>query len=231
MSNLSIDFAGHRFDLHPSGAMFWQAEASLIVGDLHLEKASSYHASGQFLPPYDTVQTLDRLAGTVTEFAPRQLILLGDIFHDGAAWGRMQAADQARLTDILAPLSPIWIEGNHDQHFVPPGHFGSGQHDRAGIVLRHIMDKGEASPEISAHFHPAAVISHRGTRLRRPCFVKTRTKLVLPAFGALTGGLDCSDSALSLLHGQDTQLYLLGTDGVFAAPKGCPPQTRSRRGY
>jgi metallophosphoesterase superfamily enzyme len=61
MSNRSTDFAGHGFDLHPSGALFWRDASLLIVGDLHLEKASSYHRSGQFLPPYDTAQTLARL--------------------------------------------------------------------------------------------------------------------------------------------------------------------------
>ena len=82
MSNRSTDFAGHGFDLHPSGALFWRDASLLIVGDLHLEKASSYHRSGQFLPPYDTAQTLARLAQVITELTPRRLLFLGDVFHD-----------------------------------------------------------------------------------------------------------------------------------------------------
>ena len=67
MSRKSIEFAGHGFELHPSGALFWPDDLLLIVGDLHLEKASSYHAAGQFLPPYDTGQTLARLATVAKE--------------------------------------------------------------------------------------------------------------------------------------------------------------------
>ena len=82
------------------------------------------------------------------------------------------------------------------------------------------MDPAGVVPEISAHYHPAAVIRHRGAKLRRACFVCTRDRLLMPAFGALTGGLDVGDAALAPLRGKDTQLYLLGRDAVFAAPAG-----------
>ena len=102
MSRKYTEFAGHGFDLHPSGALFWQDERLLIVGDLHLEKASSYHASGQFLPPYDTAQTLDRLAAVIDDFVPERLLFLGDVFHDGRAWQRMSEDNKARFGAILA---------------------------------------------------------------------------------------------------------------------------------
>ena len=108
-------------DLHPSGALYWREQAALVVGDLHFEKASSYHRSGQFLPPYDTAETLRRLAEALTCFAPQRLILLGDVFHDGAAWERMAQADRDRLSRIVDAVETIWVEGNHDAHFVPPG--------------------------------------------------------------------------------------------------------------
>ena len=101
-------------DLHPSGALFWREQATLVVGDLHFEKASSYHRSGQFLPTYDTAETLRRLAEAVACFAPRRLILLGDVFHDRAAWDRMAQTDRDRLAVILDGVETIWVEGNHD---------------------------------------------------------------------------------------------------------------------
>ena len=231
MSNRSTDFAGHGFDLHPSGALFWRDASLLIVGDLHLEKASSYHRSGQFLPPYDTAQTLASLARVIAEMAPRRLLLLGDVFHDGAAWMRMTSQDRRTLSDITDAHDTIWVEGNHDQRFVPPGHSGCGLHEEGGIIFRHIMDETDPRPEISAHYHPAGVVSHRGARLRRPCFVQAATRLVVPAFGVLTGGLDCRDEALSALHGKTTRMFLLGADSVFAAPPGLArdPRRRQRR--
>ena len=229
MSRKSTEFAGHGFDLHPSGALFWPDQRLVVVGDLHLEKASSYHASGQFLPPYDTAQTLDRLAAVIDEFAPARLLLLGDVFHDGRAWQRMSADNKACLEAILARVDSLWIEGNHDQSFVPPGHEARRETDIDGIIFRHIMDEGDSRPEISAHYHPAAVIRHRGARLRRPCFVRAQGKLVIPAFGVMTGGLDCRDPALAGLRGRDTQLYLLGQEGVFVPPVGLGADSRTSR--
>ena len=229
MSNRSTDFAGHGFDLHPSGALFWRDASLLIVGDLHLEKASSYHRSGQFLPPYDTAQTLARLAQVITELTPRRLLFLGDVFHDGAAWTRMAAQDRTAMSDITDAHDTIWVEGNHDQSFVPPGHNSCPAHEEGGIVFRHIMDEADQRPEISAHYHPAGVVSHRGARLRRPCFVQASMRMVVPAFGVLTGGLDCRDAALAALHGKATRLFLLGADSVFAAPPGLAPDQRRRQ--
>src|SRR3546814_19994363 len=60
----------------------------------------------------------------------------------------------------------------------------------AGLVLRHEAVPGETRPELSGHFHPKLRMTLRGRRVARRCFVATGTKLILPAFGALTGGLD-----------------------------------------
>ena len=98
MSNRTIDFAGRKMILHPSGSIFWPDQATLIVGDLHFEKASWYHSSGQFLPPYDSSETLKKLETVMSEFSPKRLILLGDVFHDNDAWHRMVQTDKERLT-------------------------------------------------------------------------------------------------------------------------------------
>ena len=229
MSRKSTEFAGHGFDLHPSGALYWPDQRCLVVGDLHLEKASSYHASGQFLPPYDTAQTLDRLAAVIEDYHPARLLFLGDVFHDGRAWQRMSDDNKSRLADILASVESLWIEGNHDQSFVPPGHEASIEVEIGGIIFRHIMDAAETRPEISAHYHPAAVIHHRGARLRRPCFVRAESRMIIPAFGVLTGGLDCRDEALAALRGRGTQLYILGRDSVFVPPPGLAADSRKAR--
>ena len=220
MSNRLIEFAGQAMELHHSGALFWHNQNMLVVGDLHLEKASSYHQSGQFLPPYDTSETLRNLDLTMTLFMPARLMLLGDVFHDGGAWQRMAASDRDWLLTLLDGIETIWVEGNHDEHFVPPGHISQKSCKIGGINFRHVMDMTGQVPEISAHYHPVAMIRHRGMRVRRACFVCSPERLLMPAFGALTGGLDVSDAVLAPLRGLGTQIYLLGKDAVFAAPTG-----------
>ena len=103
MSNRSTEFAGQSFELHPSGALFWRQASMLVLGDLHLEKATSYHRSGQFLPPYDTAQTLARLAAVIAETSPDRLLFLGDVFHDGAAWSRMAPDDRKTCLLYTSP--------------------------------------------------------------------------------------------------------------------------------
>ena len=105
--------------MHPSGALYWPSQFSLLVADLHFEKGSSYHKTGQFLPPYDTHQTLEKLETVIKHFKPRKIFFLGDTFHDMSAWKRMPDVNKCRLLNALENLEAVWIEGNHDQGGVP----------------------------------------------------------------------------------------------------------------
>src|SRR6478736_9240049 len=80
-----------------SGALFWQEQRLLVVSDLHLEKGSSFAARGVLLPPYDTIATLSRLAAVIARHDPRQVIALGDSFHDRDAHERLPAPDREAL--------------------------------------------------------------------------------------------------------------------------------------
>src|SRR4051812_29142420 len=96
------------------GALYWPDEGALIVADLHLEKGSSFARRGQLLPPYDTTETLARLARLIAHHAPRTVIALGDNFHDGGGPGRLSAQDRASLIALQRGRDWIWITGNHD---------------------------------------------------------------------------------------------------------------------
>ena len=73
---LAFELAGAEALLRPSGALWLPAERVLVVADLHLEKGSAYAARGQMLPPYDTRETLARLAAEVGRLdAPRHRAL------------------------------------------------------------------------------------------------------------------------------------------------------------
>lgn len=192
-------FAGQDMVALGEGALWWPARRALLVADLHLEKGSFYAAHGQLLPPYDTAATLAGLEELVRRFDPLALWCLGDSFHDPRGCERLPGADRSRLRALTAALDWLWIAGNHDAGAAVADHCGGRHADSCavdGISLRHIADPREHAPEISGHFHPRLELTLRGRRVRRRCFVASATKLVLPAFGALTGGMDARDPAI-----------------------------------
>ena len=186
-----FSFAGETFEATPSGALFWRDRGALLVADLHLEKASWFARLGQFLPPYDSHATLSALAAVVEATGATRLYCLGDSFHDRFGCDRLPADARALLTQLTTRLDWTWIVGNHDPGFAD--HCGGHLADEveiAGIVLRHEAVRGDVRPEISGHFHPKLRLNLKGRHVSRRCYVLSPTKLIMPAFGALTGGLD-----------------------------------------
>lgn len=188
-----FSFAGETFIASLEGAVHWPSQEALLVADLHLEKASWFARLGQFLPPYDSIATLTALAALVETTGVRRLYCLGDSFHDRFGCDRLPDKARALLVEMTGRLDWTWILGNHDPGFAD--HCGGRlveETEVAGIILRHEADREDRRPELSGHYHPKYRINLRGRRVSRRCFVASDTKLILPAFGSLTGGLDAS---------------------------------------
>jgi DNA ligase-associated metallophosphoesterase len=186
-----FSFAGETFFPTADGALFWPAEQALLVADLHLEKASWFARLGQFLPPYDSHATLTAVAAEVERTGATRLFCLGDSFHDAFGCDRLPASARELLKEFTSTLDWTWIVGNHDPGFAD--HCGGRIADEvelAGIILRHEAIREESRPEISGHFHPKLRLHLKGRQVSRRCFVASATKIIMPAFGALTGGLD-----------------------------------------
>ena len=186
-----LSFAGETFFASAAGALYWPARQALLVADLHLEKASWFARLGQLLPPYDSHATLSALADEVQRTGATRLYCLGDSFHDRFGCDRLPDDSRALLLGLTESLDWVWIVGNHDPGFAD--HCGGTIVDEAevnGILLRHEASATESRPEMSGHFHPKLRLSINGRRVSRRCFVASERKLILPAFGALTGGLD-----------------------------------------
>lgn len=186
----ALHFAGRTFHVIDQTALHWPEHRALIVADLHLEKASWFAMRGQMLPPHDSLATLERLARAVATAQVTTIWCLGDNFHDDDGADRIESRAAAVLAELTARLDWRWITGNHDAALPP--HIGGTIVDEAevdGVILRHRADPRELNPELSGHFHPKyRAVGARGG-VTRPCFVASETKLILPAFGALTGGL------------------------------------------
>jgi DNA ligase-associated metallophosphoesterase len=188
-----FSFCSHDLMALPQGALFWPARRALLVADLHLEKASWFARLGQMLPPYDSIATLSDLTALAASCAAEEIWCLGDSFHDRHGCDRLPAKARALLTALTASTRWTWITGNHDPGIAD--HCGGAIVDQAevdGLLLRHEANPAEHRPELSGHFHPKLRITHRGRQISRRCFVATERKVILPAFGALTGGLDAA---------------------------------------
>ena len=220
-----IRLNGAELTADPSGALLWPARRTLVVADLHLEKGSAFAARGQFLPPYDTRATLGRLEALVSKHRPTRVICLGDSFHDGGAGERLAAADRARLRRLTAACDWVWIEGNHDPE--PPDDLGGrieAELIDAPLAFRHqarnqnARSRGVAG-EVSGHWHPKAAVHLPPKRISAPCFVSDGRRLVLPAFGAYTGGLNVLDPAVSGLFQPDFVVHLVYRERLYGFPR------------
>ncbi len=217
MTAAPVHLAGERLMLDPAGALFWPSRKTLIVSDLHLEKGSSAATRGSLLPPWDTRVTLDRLALLMRHWRPERVVALGDSFHDRGGAGRLQPLDQKRLRAMTGYASFLWVLGNHDP--APPEGIGGDslpEWQEGPLLFRHEGTVGAAAGEICGHHHPKAHIPARGAVVTRPCFVFDGNRLMLPALGAYTGGLDVRDPAIRRLFPRGGRLFLLGQERLYS---------------
>ena len=199
-----------------SGALFWEAQRLLVVSDLHLEKGSSFAARGTLLPPYDTVATLGRLASVIARHDPKIVIALGDSFHDRNAHERLSVPDRGLIAALQARRDWIWISGNHDPAL--PSDLGgivASEVAIGPIIFRH--EPTGVFGEIAGHLHPKARVATRARWMERRCFASDGERLVMPAFGAYTGGLSIRDEAFSkIFQTAGFMAHLLGDARLHA---------------
>ena len=214
-----FSFGGQALTPLPQGALFWAARRALLVADLHLEKASFFARAGQLLPPYDSLATLADLTALVAATGAQEVWCLGDSFHDPAGCERLPAAARDMLRALTGATRWTWITGNHDRVYVD--RCGGEVTDEAvvdGLVLRHEADPRDGRPELSGHFHPKLRVRVRGKLVSRRCFVATGAKLILPAFGSLTGGLDVDHPEIVRAVGRPAQALVPVEDRLLRFP-------------
>ena len=221
----ALPLAGVELYADVAGALFWPEHGMLAVADLHLEKGSSFAARGVLLPPYDTAATLARLGALIAHYAPRLVIALGDSFHDGRGPARLADTDRATLKAMQRGRDWVWIAGNHDPD--PADNIGgrfTPEIKLGGLTFRH-EPGGEERGVIAGHLHPVARVARRGRAVSRRCFATDGVRLVMPAFGAYTGGLNVRDRAFAnVFETLSFTAHMLGLERVYAvAAKHCLP--------
>ena len=220
MTDLLIDVNGETVLLDSCGAAFLPSQSTLVFADLHFEKGSSYARGRQFLPPYDTLNTLLRMVRSVARHKPARVIALGDSFHDREAGDRLGSEERGLLDSLSRSARFTWIAGNHDPN--PPDWLEGEVTDCirvGGLVFRHEPAAAFEPGEVAGHLHPCASVSKWGRSVRRRCFVSDGLRMILPSFGAYTGGLDVGDSAIATLFAGPFHAYMLGQTRVYAIPR------------
>ncbi len=205
---------GHQISLHltPERALWWPAERTVFVADLHLGKAAVFRARGLPVPRGTTSGTLQRLSQVMERLAARKLVVLGDFLHarESHAAPTLAALREWRLRHV--EVECIVVQGNHDRHagaveaslgfiaqaqaYLGPGLVGVHESHEAREALARLAD----TPLVLAgHVHPVVTLRGSLDRLRLPCFWLrrdiTHTTLTLPSFGEFTGGFDVSQQA------------------------------------
>ena len=222
--------AGETFVATRSGALFIPKRGLLLVADLHLEKGSAFARRGQFLPPYDSRVTLTQLEQDIDYFKPTQVVCLGDSFHDVGGPDRLEHDVRERLVALVKRLSWIWITGNHDT-MLPEALGGTVaaiyelDTNAVTLVFCHTPGEGRLNDdtmgemiELCGHLHPVATIPSRGRSLRRKCFLVNEKRIILPAYGAYTGGLNVRDPAFTDFIDMNSRLLVIGRQTITEHP-------------
>lgn len=203
---LGFDLGPARLSALPTGALYWPAENLLCVSDLHLGKSERMaRRGGALLPPYETRATLEKLDADLARTGARAVICLGDSFDDLEAAGALDEDTLLWLSRLMAGRDWTWITGNHDPGPLSLGGTHRAEAHRAGLVFRHIG--GGMGAEVSGHFHPKASLPGRGAR---PCFLLGNDRLILPAYGHYTGGLQAEAALFDPLVGPRALAILTG---------------------
>lgn len=188
MTGFRFSWHGLSLEARCSGALWWPEEGWLIVADLHFGKSERMaRRGGALLPPYEGLETLRRLQAEVAALQPGVIVSLGDGFDDDAAARGLDAAVAEGVAALARGRRFLWIAGNHD-----PGAGGAGETLAMGpVTLRH-QPEGDG-PDICGHFHPVV----RLAGARRRALLVGPSHMILPAFGAYTGGLDAGTPAIT----------------------------------
>jgi DNA ligase-associated metallophosphoesterase len=204
------------------GALYLPDAEILVVSDLHLEKGAAFARRGMMLPPYDTLATLSVLAVVIARYDPKLVISLGDNFHDRRGSEHMPEAFRTLIVDMARGREWIWINGNHDPDgiFNLPGR-SLDELTHSGLTFRHEPKAGRQPGEVAGHLHPSATVRRREKSIRRPCFATDGTRLLMPAFGLMSGGLDLRHKAMAGLFDHPSLIaHLLGRDRIYSVRFG-----------
>lgn len=213
-AEIELESRAGKLILRADKTAFLPVYDALLIADIHFEKASFLQAKGGApVPGYDSFDNLTRMTEIIKSVKPKTVIALGDSFHDLEAGGRLSDELITSINEVCSKAEFIWVLGNHDPD-IPSSICGAREdHVQLGnfLLTHEEVDAGQGV-NICGHFHPKIKIKTRRANVTAPCFAWDEGRIILPSFGAFTGGLYVDDKAL---------------DGVLAGQRGFAAVTRS----
>ena len=183
-----IQLHGQSFQMHFSGALFWVEKSILLISDVHLGKISHFRKYGAAVPQQAIQQNFDTLNTVVEFFKPKVITFMGDLFHSSlnSEWALFEEWVHSITSEI------ILVSGNHD--IISPLKY-ENIHIKViselvidSFLLTHHPEERNGFFNFSGHIHPAIKLTGLGRQsVRLPCFYKTESQMILPAFGEFTG--------------------------------------------
>jgi DNA ligase-associated metallophosphoesterase len=202
---------GQQLWLSPHRCLYWEEERSLILSDLHFGKTGHFRKAGIAVPQSVYREDLLRLLSLIQYFQPRQLLVVGDLFHSRE---NKELDLFLRWRDDFPHLGIRLVLGNHDilraDWYMKAGIVvNEGVLRMGGFAFVHDIEDaaGDGGYYFSGHLHPGIRISGMGKqRLQFPCFYFGETYAILPAFGRFTG-------TVSIDPGVDSNVFAILPSG------------------
>jgi DNA ligase-associated metallophosphoesterase len=214
MSGVMVEVAGESLLLLPEKAIYWPREGMLIVADIHFGKAAAFRALGVPVPRGTTSENLASLDALVAAYGARQVVFLGDFLHARAAHASSTQLAMLAWRQRHPDLALMLVRGNHDLHAGDPAAalgmtLVDEPHAIGPFAFCHHPGVDAPGYGLAGHVHPVYVLATRFDALRLPCFVVGEQGLILPSFGAFTGGH-------AVKPGPGDHIYVTSGDAVHA---------------
>jgi DNA ligase-associated metallophosphoesterase len=190
---VSAQFGGEPLILLPQKAAFWPRERMLIIADIHFGKAAAFRSYGIPVPRGTTSENLYALDQLINLTGAVHVLFLGDFLHARAAHAASTQAAMLAWRERRRELALTLVRGNHDKHAGDPAEqLGIALVDEPHTVgpfsFCHHPDVDAPGYVLAGHVHPVYVLATRSDALRLPCFIAGPRRMILPSFGAFTGG-------------------------------------------
>jgi DNA ligase-associated metallophosphoesterase len=193
LSAREIDLAGERVLLLAQKALYWPHASMLVIADIHFGKAASFRAQGVPVPRGTTSQNLAALDELMAIYPTTEIVFLGDFLHARASHASATVAAMLAWRERNPKVRLTLVRGNHDVRAGDPSAslgitMVDEPHNVGPFSFCHHPDIAGDGYVLAGHVHPVYILSSRLDSLRLPCFLVGPTRMVLPSFGAFTGG-------------------------------------------
>ena len=203
-----------------SGSIYITELSILLMSDLHIGKSYSCAKNGNFLPPFEIDETIEKIKSIVDFYNPKKIISLGDSFHEASTLEIIDNIYINNLNKIFNKREVIFIDGNHDAELKSKEKINATFKDSLKLDnfnFTHIKNSKIINNlfEFSGHFHPKVSIIFNRVTYSLKCFVLGKNFCILPSFGTYTGGLNINSNTLKKIIPQEKTVIALGKNHLI----------------